>query len=254
MVLRVAYLLMSLDDPLLCENSCYGYSCGLMSAISRLTSQLPLDMHARLEISLMLKAPRRKTPFVTGRRVTRAGAMLPPPLSPRERRLHGRLAETNTTTAGCKRCAERDTAWKNCLTSDGHGCSACKNVLDASSWTWERVRAHRRFDRDLVCPSCAERGYAPGKYDEHQCEECFDKLGSLKFDKFVLSHTKIRKNRLVFKECHTKLRCSKCKTARHHAYQGRASGTVKLPLAMSGVDWATPIVPESYCSPSSSEP
>ena len=52
------------------------------------------------------------------------------------------------------------------------------------------VRNHRRFDRDLVCQACAERGYAPGKYDEHQCEECFEKFGSLKFEKSVLQNAK----------------------------------------------------------------
>ena len=83
--------------------------------------------------------------------------------------VHGALAETSTTTAeasGCKRCAERDTAWENCLTSNGHGCSVCKNVLDASSWTREKVRAHRRLAIDLVWPSSAERGYVPGQKDE----------------------------------------------------------------------------------------
>ena len=42
-----------------------------MSAFSRLTSQLDLDMHAWLEISLLLKAPRRKTTFVAAGRVPR---------------------------------------------------------------------------------------------------------------------------------------------------------------------------------------
>ena len=107
--------------------------------------------------------------------------------------IYGAQAETSTATAeasGCKLCAGRDTAWKNCLNSNSHGCSACKNVFDASSWNAEMVRNHRRFDRDLVCPACAERGYAPGKYDERQCEECFEKFGSLKFEKSVLQNAK----------------------------------------------------------------
>ena len=84
-------------------------------------------------------------------------------------------------------------------------------------------------------------------------DNCYKKYVSQ--GKYVLQNaTRQKKSRMVCQECQTKLRCSKCKTARHHAYQGRASGTVMLPLAMSGVDWATPIVPESYCSPSSSEP
>ena len=125
----------------------------------------------------------------------------------------GRPRESGPQEAsGCKRCVERDDIWKQSLTPNGHGCSACKNVFDASCWNAMRVKHHRHCDRDLVCPGCAERGYAPGKYDEHQCEECFEKFGSLKFDKYVLKNTKTRKNRLVCKECQTKLRCGKCKT------------------------------------------
>ena len=131
--------------------------------------------------------------------------------------VHGALEETSTTTAkasGCKRGAERDTAWKNCLTSNGHGCSACKNELDASSWSQEKVRDHRKLGRDLVCPRCSERGYAPVQYDDHQCEECLEKFGPLKFD--------MRKNAgpLKFERRKPKLPCSKCKTLLYwHRYQ-----------------------------------
>ena len=116
--------------------------------------------------------------------------------------------------SGCKRCVERDDVWKQRLTPNGHGCSACKNVFDASSWNAQMIKHHRHSDRDLVCPGCAERGYAPGKYDEHQCEECLEKFGSLKFDKHVLQNAERQeKSRLVCQDCHTKLRCGKCKTA-----------------------------------------
>ena len=125
--------------------------------------------------------------------------------------------------SGCKRCVERDDVWKQSLTPNGHGCSACKNVFDASSWNAQMVKNHRHWDRDLVCPGCAERGYAPGKYDEHQCEECFEKFGSLKFDKHVLHNAKRQeKSRLVCQDCQTKLRCGKCKTAYELKYWSKS--------------------------------
>ena len=99
------------------------------------------------------------------------------------------------------------------MTPNSHGCSACKKVFEASAWNATRLRNHRRFDRDLVCPGCAERGYASGKYDQHQCEECFEMLGSLKFDRQSKSKKKRVKNcRLVCQECLRKHRCSSCKT------------------------------------------
>ena len=92
----------------------------------------------------------------------------------------GRPLESDLQQAsGCKLCIERKDVWEQCLTPNGHGCSACKKVFEASTWNAKMVRNHRRFDRDLVCPACAERGYAPGKYDERQGEDCFEKAGSL---------------------------------------------------------------------------
>ena len=76
------------------------------------------------------------------------------------------------------------------------------------------LRAHRRFGKNLVCPSCAKRGYAPGQYEEHQCEECLEKKSSLSFDKYMLLAVKRKeKSRLVCQDCQTKLRCGKCNTA-----------------------------------------
>ena len=116
--------------------------------------------------------------------------------------------------SGCKRCVERDGVWKQGLTANSHGCSACKSVFVASSWNAEMVNNHQRFNRDLVCPTCAERGYAPGKYDEHRCLECFEQFGSLNFDKRVLHNSKRQeRSRLVCKTCQTKLRCGKCNTS-----------------------------------------
>ena len=127
----------------------------------------------------------------------------------------GRPLESGLQQAsGCKRCIERNDVWEQCLTPNGHGCSACKKVFDASAWNARMIRNHRDLNRDLVCPGCAERGYAPGKYDEHQCEECFEKFGSLKFDKHALHDaTRRKKSRLVCHACQTKLRCGTCKTA-----------------------------------------
>ena len=48
---------------------------------------------------------------------------------------------------------------------------AAKKVFEAKTWNAKMVQKHRLFDRDLVCPDCAKRGYASGKYDEYQCED-----------------------------------------------------------------------------------
>ena len=84
----------------------------------------------------------------------------------------------------CKRCVERD--WRQKLLPNGHGCSTCRNIFDASCWDAQLIRNHRHSDRDLVCPGCTERGYAPGKYEEHECTECREKFGSHNFEKSVL--------------------------------------------------------------------
>ena len=87
-------------------------------------------------------------------------------------------------TAECKRCIARSNGiWKACLTPNGHECAACKEVIEAGAWNKKMIRNHHYLNRDLVCPRCVARGYAPGKYDEHQCEECLEKFGSLKFDR-----------------------------------------------------------------------
>ena len=69
MVMRVACLLMSLDDPLLCENSCFGYSCGLRHcSIPAQYSHVFAHAHARARahISLLMEESARseseKTP------------------------------------------------------------------------------------------------------------------------------------------------------------------------------------------------
>ena len=82
-----------------------------------------------------------------------------------------KTTQTNQPEAfACKRCVERD--WRQKLLPNGHACSACRNVFDASCWDAQLIKKHRHSDRGLVCPGCTERGYAPSKYEEHHCEEC----------------------------------------------------------------------------------
>ena len=93
-------------------------------------------------------------------------------------------------------------------------CSACRNIFDASCWDAQLIKKHRHSDRGLVCPGCTERRNAPGKYGEHHCEECREEFGSHNFEKYVLANYKKGKTkRVVCRDCQTKLRCSKCKTA-----------------------------------------
>ena len=80
-------------------------------------------------------------------------------------------------TAECRRCIASNGIWKACLTPNGHGCAACKEVIEARAWNKKMIKNHHYLNRDLVCPRCVARGYAPGKYDEHQCDECFEKFG-----------------------------------------------------------------------------
>ena len=113
----------------------------------------------------------------------------------------------------CKRCIERDDVWNQNLKLNDHGCSACKKVFDASAWSWKVIKSHRERDRDLVCADCTERGYASGKYEEHQCEECLEIFGSLKFDRKRKYNTKRSQScRLLCEDCVKSLRCSTCKT------------------------------------------
>ena len=123
----------------------------------------------------------------------------------------------------CKHCLERNDVWEQCLIPNGHGCSACKKIFDASVWNARMISNHRTLNRDLVCPGCAERGYAPGKYDEHKCEECFEMLGSLKFDRKNKYNKKRNEScRLVCKACMRKIRCSSCKTAYEKEYWSKS--------------------------------
>ena len=90
-------------------------------------------------------------------------------------------AEPGRGTSLCVQCDER-TDWKGTLTSNSHGCSACLNVFETTTWSAKILNHHRNSKRQLVCPACADLGYAPGKYESHECEECLNEFGSLRFD------------------------------------------------------------------------
>ena len=113
------------------------------------------------------------------------------------------------------------------MTPNGHGCAACKEVIEARAWNKKMIKNHHYLNRDLVCPRCVARGYAPGKYDEHQCDECLEKFGSLKFDrKSKYNKKRNAKYRLVCKACQTKirstLRCSSCMGAYELTYWSKS--------------------------------
>ena len=115
--------------------------------------------------------------------------------------------------SGCKRCITKNDIWKQCLTHNSHGCSACKKVFDASTWSAKMIKNHRQRNTDLVCADCRELGYGPNRYDEHQCEECCETFGSLKFDRKLKYNKKRREGcRLVCKACRSKIRCSACRS------------------------------------------
>ena len=140
----------------------------------------------------------------------------------------GRPLESDAQkTAECRRCIESNGVWKECLTPNGHGCAACKEVIEARAWNKKMIKNHHYLNRDLVCPRCVARGYAPGKYDEHQCDECLEKFGSLKFDrKSKYNKKRNAKYRLVCKACQTKirstLRCSSCMGAYELTYWSKS--------------------------------
>ena len=112
----------------------------------------------------------------------------------------------------CKRCKERK--WNGKLTAGHHGCSACENLFETSTWNAQLIKNHRHSNRDLVCPRCVERGFTPSKYEKHECEECLETFGSLRFDADLLKNWVRRPDsRKVCKDCQNKLRCGACKHA-----------------------------------------
>ena len=133
---------------------------------------------------------------------------VPSSLDPRER-----MAQRSTP---CKRCVHSEHIWKQSLTSQSHGCGACKNVFKASCWSANLTKAHQSKNHDLVCPDCKKRGYASGKYTDYQCEDCGQMFGCKKFKKHVLQNAQRQTtSRRICIDCAQKLRCCSCKIAYH---------------------------------------
>ena len=62
----------------------------------------------------------------------------------------GRPLESDAQkTAECRRCIESNGAWKECLTPNGHGCAACKEVIEARAWNKKMIKNHHYLNRDL---------------------------------------------------------------------------------------------------------
>ena len=121
------------------------------------------------------------------------------------------MARRSTT---CKRCVQFVDVWKQSLTSNSHGCGACKNVFDASCWSSNLTKAHQSKNRDLVCSECRQRGFVTGKYTDYQCEDCGEVFGCKKFKKHVLQNAQRQKtSRRICIDCTQKLRCCICKVA-----------------------------------------
>ena len=120
----------------------------------------------------------------------------------------------------CKCCVTQEYAWRQELSIGKHGCSVCKNLVDAKCWKRDTLQRHRSDERDLVCPECAERGYAPSRYQSYQCAECLDEFGFRQFLNDLLQSAKRQKNtHLVCRRCSfPKLRCSRCEVGYEDAY------------------------------------
>ena len=124
------------------------------------------------------------------------------------------------SAAMCKCCVAQENSWKQSLSIGRHGCSVCRNLFDAKCWKRDTIKRHRTSKRDLVCPRCSKRGYAPNKYQRYQCAECLDEFGFRQFLKHTLQNAKRqKKTRMVCRQCRlSKLRCSKCHVGYEDAY------------------------------------
>ena len=129
----------------------------------------------------------------------------------------------------CKCCSQKEAIWKQCLEADTHGCAVCLNVLTEDNWHATSIRDHKANCRDLVCPQCSVRGYAPYRYDSFQCTICLERFGSGQFlpDKVDLRHSvrhvlprgkRARNADLVCKQCRPVMKCSRCGEGYEDAY------------------------------------
>ena len=95
----------------------------------------------------------------------------------------------------CTICHEKGVAkpWVENLSCDMHGCGKCGSIFPTEHWSTKMLENHKGFDRDLVCNSCAQQGFSPGKYEVHTCHECELTLGHGRFDPDVLKNAKKQK-------------------------------------------------------------
>ena len=115
----------------------------------------------------------------------------------------------------CKCCVTQVEVWKQKLKVKKHGCAVCHNVFDENCWTAGAISSHRSRRRDLVCPPCAARGYAPHKYASYHCTSCREKFGCNRFSKYMKEKARKKtKTHLFRKKDETDpIRCSKCNVA-----------------------------------------
>ena len=97
------------------------------------------------------------------------------------------------SSALCTCCVTQENAWKQELSIGKHGCSVCKNLFDEKCWERSTIRQHRSNEKDLVCPRCAEHGYAPSKYQSYQCADCLDDFGFRQISEYMLRNEKPQK-------------------------------------------------------------
>ena len=66
---------------------------------------------------------------------------------------------------------------------------------------------------------------------ERQCEECFEKFGSLMFGEHAPNNaTRGKRSRLMCQNCQTTMRCGKCKTAYLEHRSSPRDAAVDLPV------------------------
>ena len=132
-------------------------------------------------------------------------------------------------SSNCKRCAPNEAIWKQRLKDKTHGCAVCHNMSREESWHPNTVASHHATCRDLVCPRCSLRGYAPYRYDSYQCTVCLESFGFGQFlqDEGDFRHfvphilqrgKRVQNPDLVCKQCRSVLRCSRCGEGYEDAY------------------------------------
>ena len=127
-------------------------------------------------------------------------------------------------TEKCRCCATKEGVWNQRLKIQTHGCAVCHSVLSENSWNPKTIGSHLSHFRDLVCPRCTMRGYAPHRYESYQCTSCLETFGFRQFLHYNLSLRKAKREvdpDLVCTNCRPKLRCSRCGEGYEDAYWPR---------------------------------